>query len=84
MIVLLLLLLARLDEKKGDLPEDDSSLPNKNIVNNCRQTFESYCMFASHFIAPVVGKQRFDNVCWQTTYSSYVSKSDCGFCSVGI
>ena len=65
----------------GNNSEGDSSLvmPEKNIVNNRRQTFESYCVFASHFIAPVVGKQRYDNLCWQTTFSSYVSKSDEAF-----
>ena len=68
-----------MERKSGNLPDNDASLPNKNIVNNCRQTFEGYCVFASHFIAQVVGKQRFDNVCWQTTFSSYISKSDEAF-----
>ena len=43
----------------GNNSEGDLSLvmPEKNIVNNRRQTFESYCVFASHFIAPVVGNE---------------------------
>ena len=62
----------------NDDKEDNFSslLPEKNIVNNRRQTFESYCLFASWFIAPVVGKQRYDKLCWRTTFSSYVSKSN--------
>ena len=54
-------------------------MPEKNIVNNCRQTYESYCEFASSFIAPVVGKRRFDNLCWRSTFSSYVTISDEAF-----
>ena len=68
-----------MERKSGDFPEETFSLPDKNIINNCRQTYESYCMFASHFIAPVVGKQRYDNLCWRTTFSNYVSISDEAF-----
>ena len=55
------------------------TMPDKNIVNNCRLNFESYCIFASHFIAPVVGKHRYNNLCWRSTFLTYVSKSDEAF-----
>lgn len=52
---------------------------SKNIVNNHRQTLNSYYTFATYFISPVVGKKKFGKYCWQSNFSSYVSKSDEAF-----
>ena len=56
-----------------------SEMPNKDIINIQRQNFKEYCTFATYFISSVVGKQRFDNLCWRSPFSSFVSKSDEAF-----
>ena len=48
----------------------------KIITNTRRSMPEKYFIFASNFIAPVVGKKRFDNYKWQFEFNKYVSVSD--------
>ncbi len=51
----------------------------KSIVNSRRQLVDVYCTFATYFIAPVIGKHKFDNICYRLHFSSFVSKSDEAF-----
>ena len=48
----------------------------KNITNIRRNMPEKYFLFALHFIAPVVGKKKFDNYKTKFGMSKFVSVND--------
>ena len=35
-----------------------------------------YCDFVTFFVAPVVGKKRFESLCWRENFSTFVTTSD--------
>ena len=47
-----------------------------SIVNLRRSTSPMYVDFFGLFVAPVVGKKRFDSLCWQQHLSNFVTISD--------
>src|SRR5215207_1958370 len=47
-----------------------------SIVKTRKKDSIQYCNFFAFFVAPVVGKKRFDSLCWRSPLSEFVTISD--------
>ncbi|HEY9298455.1 MAG TPA: hypothetical protein VIQ31_19280 [Phormidium sp.] len=72
---LLNLFLEQYEAEQLSNPSSSFFLP-PTIVSTRRNDLDMYMDFFSLFVAPVVGKKRFENLCWRQKLSDFVSISD--------
>jgi hypothetical protein len=65
------------DDQKSENPKPAGTfLLSKTIVDERRNNIDVYIDFANYFVAPVVGKKRFDDHCCRIPFSKFVTPSD--------